>query len=90
MIRERTKPIEDTEDQVSEEKNLILYNDDHNTFDFVIETLIEVCDHDPVTAEQLTMIVHYKGKCTVRSGDMEELTPMSREMSDRGLTVSIK
>ena len=90
MIKERTKPIENTEDQVSEEKDLILHNDDHNTFDFVIETLIEVCDHDPVTAEQLTLIVHYKGKCTVRSGDLEELTPMSREMSDRGLTVSIK
>lgn len=90
MIKERTKPIENTKDQVSEEKSLILFNDDHNTFDFVIDTLIEVCDHDPVTAEQLTLIVHYKGKCTVRSGDMEELTPMSREMSDRGLTVSIK
>ena len=90
MIKERTKPIENTEDQISEEKDLILHNDDHNTFDFVIETLIEVCDHDPVTAEQLTLIVHYKGKCTVRSGDLEELTPMSREMSDRGLTVSIK
>lgn len=90
MIKERTKPIENTEDQISEEKDLILHNDDHNTFDFVIETLIEVCDHDPVTAEQLTTIVHYKGKCTVRSGDLEELTPMSREMSDRGLTVSIK
>ena len=90
MIKERTKPIENTEDQVSEEKDLILHNDDHNTFDFVIETLIEVCDHDPVTAEQLTLIVHYKGKCTIRSGDLEELTPMSQEMSDRGLTVSIK
>lgn len=90
MIKERTKTIENIEDQVSEEKDLILHNDDHNTFDFVIETLIEVCDHDPVTAEQLTMIVHYKGKCTVRSGDLDELAPMSREMSDRGLTVSIK
>ena len=90
MIKERTKPLENTEDQISEEKSLILFNDDHNTFDYVIDTLIEVCDHDPVTAEQLTLIVHYKGKCTVRSGDLEELTPMSREMSDRGLTVSIK
>jgi ATP-dependent Clp protease adaptor protein ClpS len=90
MIKERTKPIENTEDQASEERNLILHNDDHNTFDFVIDTLIEVCDHDPVTAEQLTLIVHYKGKCAVKSGDLEELQPMSREMTDRGLTVTIK
>ncbi len=90
MIKERTKPIENTEDQTSEERNLILHNDDHNTFDFVIDTLIEVCDHDPVTAEQLTLIVHYKGKCAVKSGDFEELQPMSREMTDRGLTVTIK
>lgn len=90
MIKERTKPIENTEDQVTEIKNLVLHNDDHNTFDFVIDTLIEVCDHDPITAEQLTLIVHYKGKCTVKSGDLDELKPMSREMTDRGLTVSIK
>lgn len=90
MIKEHTKPIENTEDQASEERNLILHNDDHNTFDFVIDTLIEVCDHDPVTAEQLTLIVHYKGKCAVKSGDFEELQPMSREMTDRGLTVTIK
>lgn len=90
MIKESTKPIEKIEDQISKERNLVLHNDDHNTFDFVIDTLIEVCDHDPITAEQLTLIVHYKGKCTVRSGNIDELQPMSREMSDRGLTVSIK
>lgn len=90
MIKERTKPIENVEDQTSESRNLILHNDDHNTFDFVIDTLIEVCDHDPITAEQLTLIVHYKGKCTVKSGDIEELQPMCREMTDRGLTVTIK
>jgi ATP-dependent Clp protease adaptor protein ClpS len=90
MIKEHTKPIEKIEDQASEVRNLILHNDDHNTFDFVIDTLIEVCDHDPITAEQLTLIVHYKGKCTVKSGDIEEIKPMSREMTDRGLTVTIK
>ncbi len=89
MIKERTKQAENTEDQATELKSLILHNDDHNTFDFVIDSLIEVCDHDPITAEQLTLIVHYKGKCTVKSGDLEELNPMSRAMTDRGLTVSI-
>ena len=89
MIKERTKPIENTEDQTGESNYLILHNDDHNTFDWVLDTLIAVCDHDPITAEQLTLIVHYKGKCTVKSGDIDELEPMSREMTDRGLTVSI-
>lgn len=89
MIKERTKQIENTEDQATELKSLILHNDDHNTFDFVIDSLIEVCNHDPITAEQLTLIVHYKGKCSVKSGDLEELNPMSRAMTDRGLTVSI-
>jgi ATP-dependent Clp protease adaptor protein ClpS len=90
MIKERTKSIGNTKDQLVEERDLVLHNDDYNTFDFVIETLIEVCDHDPVTAEQCTIIVHYKGKCTVKTGALEELKPMSKEMTNRGLTVSIK
>ncbi len=90
MIKERIKSIGNTKDQLVEERDLVLHNDDYNTFDFVIETLIEVCDHDPVTAEQCTIIVHYKGKCTVKTGALEELKPMSKEMTNRGLTVSIK
>lgn len=90
MIKERTNPVDNTKDQLIEERNLVLYNDDHNTFDFVIDTLIEVCDHDPITAEQCTLIVHYKGKCNVKSGTLPELKPLSKEMTKRGLTVSIK
>ena len=52
------------------ENKLVLYNDDVNTFDFVIESLIEVCKHTLEQAEQCTMLVHYKGKCTVKTGDM--------------------
>ena len=58
------------------ENKLVLYNDDVNTFDFVIESLIEVCKHTLEQAEQCTMLVHYKGKCTVKTGDMEMLMPM--------------
>lgn len=90
MLKEQKNPIDKIEDQLVEERNLVLYNDDYNTFDFVIDSLIEVCDHDPITAEQCTLIVHYKGKCTIKSGVLEELKPLRKEMTNRGLTVSIK
>ncbi len=71
-------------------RELILYNDEVNTFDYVIETLINVCGHDPVQAEQCTFIAHYKGKCGVMSGTLLELKPVKNEMIARKLTVSIK
>lgn len=69
---------------------LILYNDDFHTFDFVIESLIEVCGHDPITAEQCTMIIHYKGKCDVKSGSHDILLPLRNELDSRGLIVAIE
>ena len=71
------------------ENKLVLYNDDVNTFDFVIESLIEVCKHTLEQAEQCTMLVHYKGKCTVKTGDMEMLMPMHQKLLGRGLTSEI-
>ncbi|OQC37303.1 MAG: ATP-dependent Clp protease adaptor protein ClpS [Bacteroidetes bacterium ADurb.Bin041] len=90
MIKERTKSLDQNEEQLTDRRELILFNDDINTFDFVIDTLIEVCEHDPLTAEQCTLIAHFNGKCSVKSGDVEELIPISSEMTNRGLTVSIK
>ncbi|HEX7868723.1 MAG TPA: ATP-dependent Clp protease adaptor ClpS, partial [Chryseobacterium sp.] len=52
-------------DEIDEVYKLILHNDDIHTFDDVIEALIQICKHDPIQAEQCTMLVHYKGKCTV-------------------------
>ncbi|MFW5757494.1 MAG: ATP-dependent Clp protease adaptor ClpS [Bacteroidota bacterium] len=71
-------------------RELVVHNDDFNTFDFVIRTLIEVCKHKPEQAEQCTMIIHYKGKCSVKSGDYNELQPMYREILNRGLTATIE
>ena len=68
---------------------LILYDDDFNTFDFVIESLVKVCKHDLVQAEQCTYIVHYKGKCSVKRGDREILRSMRTALSDRGLTAEV-
>ena len=54
---------------------IILYNDDVNTFDFVIDSLISVCEHTPEQAEQCTVLVHYKGKCAVKTGEYKDLEP---------------
>ncbi len=71
-------------------RKLILWNDEVNTFDFVIETLIEVCGHDPHQAETCAIIAHYKGKCAVKNGTYDELKPLLAEMTIRNLTVEIK
>jgi ATP-dependent Clp protease adaptor protein ClpS len=83
--------IEDTNDVEGRGKNsLILHNDEVNTFDFVIESLIAVCDHTTEQAEQCTYLIHYKGKCDVKSGDFEFLRPMRHALADRGLTATIE
>ncbi|MDY0343529.1 MAG: ATP-dependent Clp protease adaptor ClpS [Lentimicrobium sp.] len=71
-------------------KELVLYNDEINTFDFVIEALVDICGLNPLQAEQITLIVHYKGKSGVKSGSLTELKPPYNAMIDRGLTVSIE
>lgn len=90
MVKEQTGLRNQQEDQLTDLHSIILYNDEYNTFDFVIETLIEVCGHNLESAEQCTLIAHYKGKCPVKSGDLEELAPINRELNERGLTSSIK
>lgn len=70
-------------------KNLIVFNDDVNTFDHVIDSLIKVCKHDPIQAEQCTWLVHHKGKCDVKSGDFETLEPMCTALHDRGISAEI-
>lgn len=71
-------------------KDLILYNDDVNTFDFVTDSLIEVCEHNPLQAEQCTYLVHYTGKCVVKSGTFKKLKPLCEGLLDRGLTARIE
>lgn len=73
----------------SKQFDLVLFNDDVNTFDWVIECLIKICEHEEVQAEQCAFIVHYKGKCTVKSGDWEVLEPMHRSLSNCDLSVEI-
>ncbi len=68
---------------------VILFNDHVNTFDYVIDTLVEVCEHDPLQAEQCSHIVHYKGKCDVKSGEKRKLIPVCNELLRRGLTAEL-
>ena len=68
---------------------LTLYNDNVHTFEYVIESLMDVCEHDVEQAEQCTYLVHYKGKCDVKKGNFRSLNPLKRELSRRGLTATI-
>jgi len=71
-------------------KNLVVYNDHVNTFDYVIESLIKVCKHDVVQAEQCTYLIHYKGKCAVKTGEYDELESMCTALLDRNITAEIE
>jgi ATP-dependent Clp protease adaptor protein ClpS len=68
---------------------IVLYNDDVNTFDHVVDTLIYACEHTPEQAEQCSIIVHYKGKCTVKTGIYDELEPRCSMLLDAGLSAEI-
>ena len=72
-----------------QENQIVLYNDEVNTFDHVIDTLIYTCEHTPIQAEQCAMIVHYKGKCTVKSGSFEDLKPRCSKILEAGLSAEI-
>jgi ATP-dependent Clp protease adaptor protein ClpS len=71
-------------------KDLVVYNDDYNTFDHVIATLVKICKHSPEQAEQCTWIIHYKGKCSVKKGTLEELKPMKEGILDAGIDAKIQ
>jgi len=68
---------------------IILYNDDVNTFDFVIDCLIKVCQHSAEQAEQCAYLVHFKGKCAVKTGEFEELKPKCTNLLNLGLSAEI-
>lgn len=85
----------DTEDDVlvlDEKKpshKIVLFNDDVNTFDWVITSLIQICNHDETQAEQCAHIVHFNGKCIVKEGDFRKLEPMCTALLERGLSATI-
>jgi ATP-dependent Clp protease adaptor protein ClpS len=88
---EKTETFEQAEVATLEESlhEIILFNDEVNTFDHVIECLILICDHSPEQAEQCALITHYKGKCGVKSGSYNELEPLCSNLLDQGLSAEI-
>ncbi|SLK04407.1 ATP-dependent Clp protease adaptor protein ClpS [Salegentibacter salarius] len=81
--------LEEVKTTTQKENEIVLYNDDYNTFDHVIETLIYACEHTPVQAEQCAILVHYKGKCTVKTGSFDELKPRCSKLLEEGLSAEI-
>jgi ATP-dependent Clp protease adaptor protein ClpS len=73
-----------------EQYKLVLYNDEHNTFDWVIHCLIQICGHTPEQAEQCAMIVHHKGRYAVKRGTYDYLEPICVALLDRGLSTKIE
>jgi ATP-dependent Clp protease adaptor protein ClpS len=77
------------EEEVIKQNEIVLFNDDVNTFDHVINTLIDACDHTPEQAEQCSLIVHYNGKCTVKTGEYDDLKPRCSKLLRAGLSAEI-
>lgn len=86
LLEEDVLTLED----VQLENKLIIHNDEVNTFDWVIETLVEVCKHNYEQAEQCSLIIHNKGKYAVKHGKFEHLRPMKDAICDRGIGATIE
>ena len=86
---EKTQATTEVLESVGINNEIVLFNDDVNTFDHVIETLIRVCNHDELQAEQCALLVHYKGKCVVKTGTFDELKPQCSSLLEAGLSAEI-
>jgi ATP-dependent Clp protease adaptor protein ClpS len=87
---EKTKAKVESEETINGISSIILWNDDVNSFDWVIESLVDVLGHNKLQAEQCAMMVHNSGKCSVKSGWIEELEPLAKKLEKRDLTITIQ
>ena len=78
------------DEQTKKQNVLVVYNDDVNTFDHVITSLVHVCNHEPIQAEQCAYIIHNNGKCDVKNGDYDDLVPMCSSLLELGLSAEIE
>jgi len=92
QTKEQSKPLIDTDIMVDEEEpfHLIVWNDEVNTFEWVIETLVEVCQHSYEQAEQCAYIIHFQGKYAVKQGSYDELKPMCNSITERGIGATVE
>jgi len=89
LLTKKREQVEELLDEVSTDHKLVLHNDEVNTFDWVIESLVEICQHTYEQAEQCSLIVHFKGKYAVKTGSIEQLKPMRQGLIDRSLSATI-
>lgn len=89
MTKELTKEKTLSLDTILENHSIVLFNDDVNSFDHVINTLVKYCSHTPLQAEQCAHIVHYNGKCQVKKGNISKLKPICSALLDKGLSAEI-
>ncbi len=82
--------LEEMETSLGQKADLIVYNDDFNTFDWVIQCFMEVCNYAYDQSEQLSILIHFKGKATVKSGSLEILKPIKDALVERGLSAVIE
>jgi ATP-dependent Clp protease adaptor protein ClpS len=76
-------------DKIEKQHQIVVYNDNVNTFEHVIMCLVFICSHNPHQAEQCAMMIHHKGKCGVKSGSMDELIPIAEALDSEGLHIQI-
>jgi len=88
-IQWQTQEVEDVAVITESLHNLVVWNDEINTFDWVIESLIDVCEHSPEQAEQCAMFIHHKGKYGVKKGSFDFLRPKAEELINRGIQATI-
>jgi len=86
----KTESISQLKEKIIKVEALVIYNDNVNTFDHVIESLIKICSHQSEQAEQCAYIIHHKGKCVVKSGEFKKLRPMCEALLERGLSATIE
>ncbi len=86
----KIKPGKKTDTGNEDMRFLVLHNDDHHTFDYVIKCLIEICGHNSNQAEQCTYLVHFKGSCDILKGAYNQLVPFHKAMSKKKLIVTIE
>ncbi len=87
--KEKHQEEVDVLEQETKQHQIILWNDDINTFDYVTDALIDVCEHSLLQAEQCTVLVHYKGKCAVKTGEYDELKSKCSKLLEMGLSAEI-
>ncbi|MCH3882819.1 MULTISPECIES: ATP-dependent Clp protease adaptor ClpS [Tenacibaculum] len=87
--KEETQEEVDVLEKEVNQHQIVLHNDDVNTFDHVIDSLMDVCEHTLVQAEQCATLVHYKGKCTVKTGEFKDLEPRCSKLLQLGLSAEL-